>query len=208
VLGDHDSLLTNVAAPGCADALTQTLQAWDANVSRTLPALNLLIDDDAEQRAWGEALLVLRPDLAAALLGSSDESIFLLSGSETIVHSVQYWEQRAPDDPTAWRDHLASVVCVLLWLPCGEAAAVARRIDDVHYRFTCDAYAAVFLVVCPRYADVLSAYVQRTELDGLAAFEYGAHQEGARAYLYGTVRKMTRRTVTAPREGRTIDTER
>ena len=68
VLGDRDALLTNVAASGCADALTQTLRAWDTNNPRPLLALRMLIDDNEARRARGAALLAQQTDVAAAIL--------------------------------------------------------------------------------------------------------------------------------------------
>ena len=68
MLGDRDALLTNVAASGCADALTQTLRAWDTNNPRPLLALRMLIDDNEARRARGAALLAQQTDVAAAIL--------------------------------------------------------------------------------------------------------------------------------------------
>jgi len=66
VLGDRDALLADVAAPERAGDLAQALRAED----NPLPwlALRMLIDADAEWRAWGATLLAQRPDVATALL--------------------------------------------------------------------------------------------------------------------------------------------
>jgi hypothetical protein len=68
----HDALLHNVAVPGRVDVLAQILRRWDADDMRSLLALRMLIDDDAERRAWGAAALAQHPDMAAALTGATD----------------------------------------------------------------------------------------------------------------------------------------
>jgi len=69
VLGDRDALLHDVAGPDGADMLAQTLRDW-VGEDNPLPwlALRMLIDDDAERRTRGAAILAQRPDVAAALL--------------------------------------------------------------------------------------------------------------------------------------------
>jgi len=66
VLGDENALLADVAAPERAGDLAQALRAED----NPLPwlALRMLIDADAEWRAWGATLLAQQPDVATALL--------------------------------------------------------------------------------------------------------------------------------------------
>jgi len=68
ILGDGDALLTDVAAPGRADALAQTLQAWNADDPLALLALRMLIENDEARRARGAAILAQQPDMAASLL--------------------------------------------------------------------------------------------------------------------------------------------
>ena len=68
VLGDRDALFRDVAAPGRADALAQTLRGGDADEPLLLLALRMLLDADEERRAWGAAMLAQRPDAAASLL--------------------------------------------------------------------------------------------------------------------------------------------
>jgi len=68
ILGDGDALLTDVAAPGRADALAQTLQAWNADDPLALLALRMLIENDEARRARGAAILAQQPDLSASLL--------------------------------------------------------------------------------------------------------------------------------------------
>jgi hypothetical protein len=68
ILGDRDALLRDVAAPGRADALAQALRGWNADDPLPLLALRMLIDADAEWRAWGATLLAQQPDVATALL--------------------------------------------------------------------------------------------------------------------------------------------
>jgi hypothetical protein len=68
VLGDHNTLASAAAAPGCADNLAQALRAWGADVSLLSLALRMLIDDDETRRTWGAAILAHHPDLAASLL--------------------------------------------------------------------------------------------------------------------------------------------
>jgi len=69
VIGDRDALLHDVAGPDGADMLAQALQDW-VGEDNPLPwlALRMLIDDDAERRTRGAAILAQRPDVAAALL--------------------------------------------------------------------------------------------------------------------------------------------
>ena len=66
VLGDRDALLADVAAPERAGDLAQALRA--ENNPLPLLALRMLIDADAERRAWGATLLAQQPDVATALL--------------------------------------------------------------------------------------------------------------------------------------------
>jgi hypothetical protein len=66
--GDRDALLRDVAAPGRADSLAQTLRGWNADDPLPLLALRMLIGDSEERRAWGISALAQRPDVAAALL--------------------------------------------------------------------------------------------------------------------------------------------
>jgi hypothetical protein len=66
--GDRDALLCDVAAPGRADALAQTLQAWNADDPLALLALRMLIENDDARRARGAAILAQQPDMAASLL--------------------------------------------------------------------------------------------------------------------------------------------
>jgi len=68
VRGDCDALLRDVAAPGRADALAQTLRGWNADDLLPLLALRMLIDDDEARRARGAAILAQQPDMAASLL--------------------------------------------------------------------------------------------------------------------------------------------
>jgi hypothetical protein len=63
-----DALLTDVAAPGRADALAQALRGWNADDPLPLLALRMLVDDDENQRARGTAILAQQPDLSASLL--------------------------------------------------------------------------------------------------------------------------------------------
>jgi len=69
VIGDRDALLHDVAGPDGADMLAQALRDW-VGEDNPLPwlALRMLIDDDAERRTRGAAILAQRPDVAAALL--------------------------------------------------------------------------------------------------------------------------------------------
>jgi hypothetical protein len=69
VIGDRDALLHDVAVPDGADMLAQTLRDR-VGEDNPLPwlALRMLIDDDAERRTRGAAILAQRPDVAAALL--------------------------------------------------------------------------------------------------------------------------------------------
>jgi hypothetical protein len=68
VLGDRNAILTAAAAPGRVDDLAQALRNWDADVPLPWLALRMLIDDDAERREQGMAILAQQPDRAAALL--------------------------------------------------------------------------------------------------------------------------------------------
>jgi hypothetical protein len=63
-----DALLCDVAAPGRADSLAQTLRGWNADDPLPLLALRMLIDDDEARRARGTTILAQQPDMAAALL--------------------------------------------------------------------------------------------------------------------------------------------
>jgi hypothetical protein len=68
-LGDRHALTSAAAAPGGADALMQTLRAWEEdNDPLPLLALRMLIDDNPDRRARGVALLAQQPDLAVSLL--------------------------------------------------------------------------------------------------------------------------------------------
>jgi len=69
VIGDRDALLHDVAGPDGADMLAQALRDR-VGEDNPLPwlALRMLIDDDAERRTRGAAILAQRPDVAAALL--------------------------------------------------------------------------------------------------------------------------------------------
>jgi hypothetical protein len=75
ILGDRDALLRDVAAPGHADALAQTLRNWDENNGLPLLALRLLCNSNDELRTRGAALLAQQPNLAAALLPFLPESL-------------------------------------------------------------------------------------------------------------------------------------
>ncbi len=66
--GDCDALLTDIAAPGRADALAQALRGWDANDPLALLALHILRAGDEEQRMQRAAALVRHPDVASLLL--------------------------------------------------------------------------------------------------------------------------------------------
>jgi hypothetical protein len=68
VRDDCDALLTDVAAPGRADALAQALRGWNADDPLPLLALRMLVDDDENRRARGTAILAQQPDLASSLL--------------------------------------------------------------------------------------------------------------------------------------------
>ena len=68
VLGDLDALAANAAAEGQEATLRQTLQRWGTDDLPPLLALCKLIDDDAERREQGMAILAQQPDRAAALL--------------------------------------------------------------------------------------------------------------------------------------------
>jgi len=68
ILGDGDTLLADVAAPGRADSLAQTLRGWNADDPLPLLALRMLIDDDEARRARGTTILAQQPDMAASLL--------------------------------------------------------------------------------------------------------------------------------------------
>jgi len=69
VLGERDVLLRDVAAPGCADVLEQTLRAWrDDDDPLPWLALCLLIDADPDRRIRGMMLLAQQPDMTAAIL--------------------------------------------------------------------------------------------------------------------------------------------
>jgi len=68
VLGDLDALAANAAAEGQEATLRQTLQRWGTDDLPPLLALCMLIDDDAERREQGMAILAQQPDRAAALL--------------------------------------------------------------------------------------------------------------------------------------------
>jgi hypothetical protein len=69
VLGDRYALASAAAAPGGADALMQTLRAWEEdNNPLPLLALRMLIDDDARRQERGVAILAQQPDLAVSLL--------------------------------------------------------------------------------------------------------------------------------------------
>jgi len=63
-----DALLTDVAAPGRADALAQALRGWNADDPLPLLALRMLIENDEARRARGAAILAQQPDMAASLL--------------------------------------------------------------------------------------------------------------------------------------------
>jgi hypothetical protein len=78
VLSLGNTFIRNVAAPERADALVQTLRAWDADTLRLLLALRMLIDDDEVRRAWGAAMLAQRPDAAASLLPVLREDLHAL----------------------------------------------------------------------------------------------------------------------------------
>ena len=78
ILGDGDTLLADVAAPGRADSLAQTLRGWNADDPLPLLALRMLIDDDEARRARGAALLARRPDVAAAILPLLCEDLHML----------------------------------------------------------------------------------------------------------------------------------
>jgi hypothetical protein len=68
-LGDRHALASAAAAPGGADALMQTLRAWEEdNDPLPLLALRMLIDDNPDRRARGVALLAQQPDMAVSLL--------------------------------------------------------------------------------------------------------------------------------------------
>jgi hypothetical protein len=69
VHGDRYALASAAAAPGGADALMQTLRAWEEdNNPLPLLALRMLIDDNPDRRAQGVAVLAQQPDLAVSLL--------------------------------------------------------------------------------------------------------------------------------------------
>jgi len=69
VPGDRYALASAAAAPGGADALMQTLRAWEEdNNPLPLLALRMLIDDNPDRRAQGVAVLAQQPDLAVSLL--------------------------------------------------------------------------------------------------------------------------------------------
>ena len=69
VLGDLHTLASAAATSGHADTLTQALRTWrDDGTPLPLLALRMLINDDAERRTRGAAILTQRIDVAASLL--------------------------------------------------------------------------------------------------------------------------------------------
>jgi len=85
VLGNRDALLTDVAAPECADALAQTLREWSGDNDVLLLALRMLCDSEEKRRTWGVALLAQHPDRAAALLPLLREDLRTMLASDPAI---------------------------------------------------------------------------------------------------------------------------
>jgi len=105
VLSDCDALLTDVAAPGRADALAQALRGWNANDPLPLLALHMLRADDEARRAQGAALLAQQPDLAALLLPLLREDVRerLVCNLQIAVASADLPLRRSPSVPVRRR---------------------------------------------------------------------------------------------------------
>ena len=82
ILGDGDTLLADVAAPGRADSLAQTLRGWNADDPLPLLALRMLIDDNEKRQAQGVAALARQTGRAATLL------LLLRDDLRTLLESV------------------------------------------------------------------------------------------------------------------------
>ena len=123
---------------------------------------------------------------AAALIGSTNDTVALLHKSWDIALAIRCWGQATPDVPTAWmttltqadRDRLLNVLSAaniniadqcLPWLPKANASDIAHRIERTYLDFALDAYAAASSIARTRHADVLSTLMQHSEPSDLAA---------------------------------------
>jgi hypothetical protein len=135
---------------------------------------------------------------AAALLGPSDASAALLTGSWNTARTVRHWGQSTPDNPTAWmnkltpaeRDrllatlhtHLADAVYCMPWLHDIHATDIASHIDVLHLSYALAAYAAASPVARDRHATILASLIQRAEpyhLDALTPLAVASHMDEA-----------------------------
>ena len=113
---------------------------------------------------------------AAALIGSTNDTVALLHKSWDIALAIRCWGQATPDVPTAWmttltqadRDRLLNVLSAaniniadqcLPWLPEANASDIAHRIERTYLDFALDAYAAASPVAHARHAAILSTFM-------------------------------------------------
>jgi hypothetical protein len=108
VLGNRNALVSAAAAPGCADALAQTLQAWNADDPLLLLALRMLFEDDAKRRVWGVTLLAQQPEAAAAILPLLHADLYTMLASHPVIASAGAdlpHDRRSPSVPVQRRRH-------------------------------------------------------------------------------------------------------